>query len=123
MHAADRPLGPAAPRRRLISASALGLLLAAVVIAGVAGIVGTYGVFSYTFDEPAHIAAGLQLLDRGLFTYEPLHPPLSRIAVAIGPYLDGFRSQDGGDMWIEARRLFSVAGRARSTDLLTLARL
>ena len=69
-------------------------------------IAATYDVFSITFDEPAHIAAGMQLLDKDEFTYEPLHPPLARVAAALGPYLAGYRSQNGGDMWIEGRRHF-----------------
>ena len=32
-------------------------------------IIGTYPEFSHTADEPAHIAAGMELLDRGTFTY------------------------------------------------------
>ena len=38
-------------------------------------IIGTYPEFSHTADEPAHIAAGMELLDRGTFTYEQQHPP------------------------------------------------
>src|SRR5438067_12296302 len=55
-------------------------------------IIGTYPEFSHTADEPAHIAAGKELLDRGTFTYEQQHPPLALVAVAIGPYLLGARS-------------------------------
>jgi 4-amino-4-deoxy-L-arabinose transferase-like glycosyltransferase len=55
-------------------------------------IIGTYPVFSHTTDEPAHIAAGMELLDRGAFTYEQQHPPFARLAVAVGPYLLGARS-------------------------------
>ena len=48
----------------------------------------------------------MQLLDKDEYTYEPLHPPLARIAEALGPYLAGYHSQNGGDMWIEGRRIF-----------------
>ncbi|MCZ6764521.1 MAG: hypothetical protein O7C63_06255 [Alphaproteobacteria bacterium] len=65
------------------------LLIAA---AGVAAIVDSYRIFSHVWDEPAHIATGLELLDRGTYSYERQHPPLARIAVALGPYLDGARS-------------------------------
>src|SRR5437868_6554409 len=59
---------------------------------GILPIIGTYSVFSHTYDEPTHIAAGMELLDRGAFTYKQQHPPLARLAVAIGPYLLGARS-------------------------------
>ena len=85
-------------------------------------VVATYEVFSITFDEPAHIAAGMQLLDEDQYTYEPLHPPLARIAVALGPYLAGYRSQNGGDMWIEGRRLFYAKSGHPDIEMLTLAR-
>ena len=57
-------------------------------------IVATYHVFDHTSDEPAHIACGMEYLDKGVYTWEPQHPPLSRIAVALGPYLMGLRSQN-----------------------------
>src|SRR5437016_3014252 len=63
-----------------------------IFVLGTLPIIGTYPVFSHTTDEPAHIAAGMELLDRGAFTYEEQHPPLARLAVAVGPYLLGARS-------------------------------
>ena len=63
-----------------------------IFVLGTLPIIGTYTVFSHTTDEPAHIAAGMELLDRGAFTYEQQHPPLARLAVALGPYLLGARS-------------------------------
>jgi hypothetical protein len=93
------------------------------MLLGILRIAATYNVFSATYDEPAHIAAGMQLLDRHEFTYEPLHPPLARIAAALGPYLAGYRSQGGGDMWIEGRRIFYGRSGHPDAELLTLARL
>jgi 4-amino-4-deoxy-L-arabinose transferase-like glycosyltransferase len=66
-----------------------GVLLAAV---GVLQIVSTYDEFNHTWDEPLHLAAGMQLLDRGVYEYEFAHPPLVRLALAVGPYLAGVRS-------------------------------
>jgi hypothetical protein len=65
----------------------------AVLLLGIAciRIVATYPIFSQTFDESAHIAAGMEWLDRSTYTLEPLHPPLARIAAAIGPFLAGCR--------------------------------
>jgi hypothetical protein len=66
------------------------LALALTLIASLR-IVSTYWVFSHTFDEPAHIACGIEYLDKGVYKLEPQHPPLSRVAVALGPYLAGIR--------------------------------
>jgi Dolichyl-phosphate-mannose-protein mannosyltransferase len=68
-------------------------LAALLVLVASARIVATYTVFNHTADEPAHIACGMQWLDLHTYLYEPQHPPLARIAVALGPYLLGIRSQ------------------------------
>ena len=103
-------------------ARALWWLALLTIVLGVARIAATYPVLSVTYDEPAHIAAGMQLLDAHEFTYERLHPPLARVAVAALPYLAGYHSKDGGDMWIEGKRLLYAAGHPDS-EMLTLARL
>src|ERR1700685_3463479 len=66
------------------------LALALILIASVR-VVSTYTVFSHTFDEPAHIACGIEWLAKGVYTWEPQHPPLARVAAALGPYLIGAR--------------------------------
>jgi hypothetical protein len=68
------------------------VLLAIVLIAiASARIVSTYRVFSHTADEPAHIACGLEWLDRGTYAMEAQHPPLARVFTGIGPFLLGRR--------------------------------
>lgn len=52
----------------------------------------TWSVFSHTWDEPEHLAAGLELLDRGRYDYDTEHPPIARVLIALGPYLAGARS-------------------------------
>jgi 4-amino-4-deoxy-L-arabinose transferase-like glycosyltransferase len=52
----------------------------------------TWLVFSHTWDEPEHLAAGLELLDRGRYDYDTQHPPIARVLIALGPYLAGARS-------------------------------
>jgi Dolichyl-phosphate-mannose-protein mannosyltransferase len=69
------------------------LALALILIASVR-IVSTYSVFSHTSDEPAHVACGIEWLANGVYTWEPQHPPLARVAVALGPYLIGARPQN-----------------------------
>jgi hypothetical protein len=86
--------------------------VAALAIALVAAlaIVATYGEFSHTWDEPAHLAAGMELLDTGRYTYELQHPPLARLATALGPYLDGVRSVGKRSIWDEGRALLYDSG-------------
>jgi 4-amino-4-deoxy-L-arabinose transferase-like glycosyltransferase len=83
------------------------LLMAGI---GMARIVSTYHVFSQTTDEPAHVAAGMEWLERGTYTFEPLHPPLARVAVTLGPYLSGLRLKDNRGLWIEGNELFLARG-------------
>ncbi|HEY6824777.1 MAG TPA: hypothetical protein VI195_10075 [Steroidobacteraceae bacterium] len=53
---------------------------------------GCWRVYSNTWDEPEHLAAGIELLDRGKYEYDTEHPPLARLFLAIGPYLAGAHS-------------------------------
>jgi hypothetical protein len=76
---------------RWLDRHSMSCAIALVVLASVR-IAATYTVFSHTFDEPAHIACGMEWLDKGTYTWEPQHPPLSRVAVAAGPYLLGARA-------------------------------
>jgi hypothetical protein len=51
------------------------------------------------FDEPCHVAAGMKWLDKHDYTLDPVHPPLSRYAIALPLYVFGerfpvFRAQD-----------------------------
>jgi hypothetical protein len=58
-------------------------------LASISAIVAGYHRVSHAYDEPAHIACGLEWLDHGTYTLEPLHPPLARVAVALGSFLAG----------------------------------
>jgi hypothetical protein len=68
------------------------LVLALILLASVR-IVATYKVFNHMVDEPGHIAAGMEWLDKGVYQWEAQHPPLARVVSALGPYLLGVRSQ------------------------------
>jgi hypothetical protein len=105
--------------------NSLYLLIALLILGGIR-IMSTYSVFSYTFDEPAHLACGMEWLDKGVYTWEPQHPPLSRVAVSLGPYLAGIRSQntprvDYTSMFQEGYSILYNGGRA--DEALWLARL
>jgi hypothetical protein len=84
-------------------------------------VMSTYPVFSQMWDEPAHIAAGMEWLSRGQYTYEPQHPPLARVAAAIGPYLGGARTIGRPKIYDEGRALIGEGAHYRR--VLTLARL
>src|SRR5579871_2235257 len=84
-------------------------------------IVSTYHVFSHTSDEPAHIACGMEWLSKGVYKYEPQHPPLARVAAALGPFLAGLRSQGKPDMSQEGLVLLAKDGHYDRN--LALARL
>ncbi len=77
------PVPPVPRTRRLL----LALMVLASLLVG-----STWSVFSHTWDEPEHLAAGLSLLDRFRYEYDIQHPPLGRVAIAIGPYLLGAHS-------------------------------
>ena len=97
------------------------ILVALCLLAGIARIVSTYPVFNQTWDEPAHVAAGMEWLDRGPYTYEPLHPPLARVMVALGPWLAGIRSAGHPDVWLEGNSILYAGHRYERN--LALARL
>jgi 4-amino-4-deoxy-L-arabinose transferase-like glycosyltransferase len=92
-----------------------------IFVLGTLPIIGTYPIFSHTIDEPAHIAAGMELLDRGAFTYEQQHPPLARLAVTVGPYLLGARSHGASYISDEGLAILYTSGNYLQT--LSAARL
>jgi len=101
---------------RLLATIAFLLVLIAVV-----RIVATYPAFWQTYDEPAHLAGGMQWLDEGRYEYEPHHPPLARIAIAAGPYIHGLRSTGEADFWEEGNAILHSRGDYEAN--LQLARL
>jgi len=83
----------------------------------------TWRVYGHTWDEPEHLAAGLQLLDRGRYEYDTEHPPIARVLMALGPWLAGAHSfgtppPDGVQ---EGKDILYAGGHYQRT--LTLARL
>ena len=95
----------------------------ALILLATLRIVATYTVFNHTFDEPAHISTGMEWLDKGTYTLEPQHPPLARIAVALGPYLLGRRTPAHAepDIFIQGREILDAGHHYDLT--LSLARL
>lgn len=74
------------------SAALTRILLALLILVPALLSASTWRVFGHTWDEPEHLAAGIELLDRGRYEYDTEHPPIGRILMALGPYLAGARS-------------------------------
>ena len=70
-----------------------GVAAGALILLAIVRVISTYPILNSTSDEPAHISAGMEWLQWGTYSYELQHPPLARIAVALGPYLKGLRSE------------------------------
>lgn len=92
-----------------------------IALAACAAAVHAARRYNQTYDEPAQLAAGIEWLRQGTYSYDPQHPPLARVAVALGPMLDGARSHHRRTMWEEGNAIL-LQGDHYSHTLL-LARL
>jgi hypothetical protein len=92
----------------------------ALIVAATVAIASTARVFSGTVDEPAHLAAGMQWLTTGDYTYDLPHPPLGRIAAALGPFAHGARSTGDSAIYDEGARILGTG--QRYADMLASAR-
>ena len=54
-------------------------------------VIVTYSTTAQAFDEPCHVSAAIEWLDKHTYTLDPVHPPLSRIAIGLPLYLLGER--------------------------------
>ena len=82
--------GSVAPVARATPAARVALAL--IVLGACALVASTWHVFFATWDEPEHLAAGVELLDRGYYDYDTEHPPIGRVLLALGPWLAGAHS-------------------------------
>jgi hypothetical protein len=67
------------------------LLAGLLVIVAILRTIQTYRVTAQAFDEPCHVAAAIELLDKHTYTLDPVHPPLARLAIGIPLYFAGER--------------------------------
>ena len=72
--------------RRVSAAVATVFLFLAVI-----RVLSSYSHTAQGFDEPTHAGAAMELLDKGTYTLDPVHPPLARIAIGLPLYLAGER--------------------------------
>jgi 4-amino-4-deoxy-L-arabinose transferase-like glycosyltransferase len=86
-----------------VSRDAVSLFLSALFgFLGAVQITATYGTLTQTHDEPFHVATGMEWLQYKSYTIEQLHPPIGRIAVALGLYVSGSRLTDEKLNWQKA---------------------
>jgi len=97
-------------------------LVIGLILLGSVRIALTYTVFNHTSDEPAHIACGMQWLDQGIYTYEAQHPPLTRVMVALLPYLFGIHGNRQNDMTLEGNTILYGGGPGDYDRRLALSR-
>ena len=72
-----------------------------LVILAAFRIVAAYPETGLTWDEPGHMACGMQYLSQHVYRYEAQHPPLARVMSALGPFLDGVRPLNGRNQDLE----------------------
>src|SRR6476661_523127 len=108
-------------RPPLLAARAWTSLSWSMVLAGALAVASTARVFSGTVDEPAHLAAGMQWLTTGEYTYDLQHPPLGRLAAALGPYLHGARGTGAPAIYDEGAAILGTGD--RYVSMLAGARL
>lgn len=67
------------------------LVTALLAVVAVLRTVHTYAITAQGFDEPCHISAALEWLDRHTYKLDPVHPPLARVAIGLPLLLAGER--------------------------------
>ncbi len=104
------------------------IAVALLTLIAIGRIVFTYRVTSVAWDEPCHIAAGVEFIDKGTYTLGPIHPPLSRVAIGLPVYLAGGRIPKFSDENLMHHDYYEVGARiiydgGHYDRNLTLARL
>ena len=69
----------------------LGIATVAFVVAAVAWTIGSASSLSHTFDEPHHLATGIEWWQFGTYRWWTENPPLPKVVAAFIPYLAGMR--------------------------------
>jgi hypothetical protein len=103
-----------------VGSNTLKLLAALLVALATVAILSTARVFSGTVDEPAHIAAGMQWLTTDRYDYDLQHPPIGRVAAALGPYLSGARGINAQGVYDEGAAILGTG--TQYVDRLASAR-
>lgn len=84
-------------------------LIATIILCiSCAYIAHTYKQTDISSDELVHVATGMEWWENGTYYFEALHPPLSRVAIAMLPYLSGERL--GNEYYKDAKFINTPAG-------------
>lgn len=86
-------------------------------------VIDAYTVTSPTWDEPAHIARGVQWLQAQEYSYGGSHPPLGQIFVAIGPTILGAEYSAATSRWQEGFNILFTEGTESVPAYISSARL
>jgi hypothetical protein len=104
----------------------LGILTVAFAMAAVFWTIASAASLSHTFDEPHHIATGIDWWQFGSYRWWTENPPLPKVVTALAPYLAGMRlpaapsSVDAGAWTAGVELLYGAPSYERA---LMLARL
>jgi 4-amino-4-deoxy-L-arabinose transferase-like glycosyltransferase len=89
--------------------------LALLIAISLARVAATHRVFSATADEPVHIASGYEWITRGVYIFDPEHPPLARALFGLGLRASGVIAPPP-ENWSTLQPTWLAAG--RGMDLL-----
>ncbi|HEV7920243.1 MAG TPA: glycosyltransferase family 39 protein [Thermoanaerobaculia bacterium] len=81
-------------------------------------IASTYTVFSQTADEPAHVAAGMELLVQHRYTLHIDNTPLPRLLLVLPAFLAGTEYQPTGDIVVQGNSVLYSHGHYRTNLVL-----
>jgi 4-amino-4-deoxy-L-arabinose transferase-like glycosyltransferase len=96
-------------------------VVGALILLSVGRVISTYRVFSQLWDEPYHIATGLEWWQNGVYHLAAEQPPLSHIFVSALLYFRGVRLSRFEDPWPDGNTALTASG--RYAENLTCARL
>jgi hypothetical protein len=105
---------------RWLEKRSLPIALALIAIAALR-IISTWPDTSPVWDEPGHMACGLQYLGEHVYRYESQHPPVARVMSALGPFLSGARPLGGQNQDLEGVAVMYKSGDPE--EILTLMRI
>jgi len=67
------------------------LVITFLVFSAVLRTIQSYAITAQGFDEPCHISAALEWLERHTYKLDPVHPPLARVVIGLPLFLAGER--------------------------------